>query len=185
MASAVIKLDCPKCGRHYEVMEQDIPADKLPRCGRCKTRIPFDHSQLPIAMPKRRAKRGKWVIALAVIGFVLLSIPGVIMWASILKPKEPIVAGNMSQSEVCATASYLIRKNLTEKFKTSGVACYVKTDGVNVEIDSGYISPLNNVEIRYLAVGTVVSDRLKIDKIKLIGIDDDFRPFATFGQFFR
>lgn len=208
MECAVIKLDCPQCGKHYEVNEADVPVGKWPRCGRCKTRIPFDvipppkyPSSPPNGIlpphPQGEGKIGEGLNGhppnlppassrsqLKILLYSILAIPaGVIMFAVLawlVIPSEPAIAGSMSQTSICQTAGYLIRLKLGKAFKTLNVPCRVETDGTSVIIHSGYISPLNNATLSYTASGYVVLDKLTLVKIKVHGIDDVFKEFSEF-----
>jgi len=94
--------------------------------------------------------------------------------------KAPAVAGKMDESTVCSTSGYIIRKNLGKAFKTAGISCTVKNIGGNsVEIKSGYTSPLGPT-LYYTAIGVVSGNNLKLEKIKVQNIDNDFVPFYKF-----
>tara|TARA_R110002167_G_C12679888_1_gene651382 strand:+ start:119 stop:466 length:348 start_codon:yes stop_codon:yes gene_type:complete len=95
---------------------------------------------------------------------------------------EPPIAGSMSKSSVCSTAGYLIRQELGSKFKTINQKCVVKnTGGDNVEIESGYVSPINPTPFRYTAQGYVRGDNLVLQRIRVHGIDEEFVPFTSLG----
>lgn len=93
---------------------------------------------------------------------------------------EPPLAGKMTERSICDTSGYIIRQNLGDNFKTINVECSVqKLSGNNVEISSGYTSPLGPT-LRYTARGVVNGDRLRLEEIKVHGVDVDFIPFRNF-----
>lgn len=93
---------------------------------------------------------------------------------------EAPVAGGMSQTAICSTAGLLIRQTLGENYKTAREECSVKalSDG-RVEIESGYQTPFG-ATMRYTAVGVVDGSKLRLEKIKVHTVDEDFLPFAKF-----
>lgn len=95
---------------------------------------------------------------------------------------EPAIAGSMSKSTVCSSAGYLLRQELGKKFKTINQKCLVKnTGGDSVEIESGYVSPINPTPFRYTAQGYVRGNNLVLQRIRVHGIDEDFVPFTSLG----
>jgi hypothetical protein len=94
--------------------------------------------------------------------------------------REPPLAGNMTETSICNTAGYIIRKNLGDSFKTINVKCSARAlSGNSVEISSGYISPLGPT-LHYTARAVVNGDQLRFEEIKVHGVDDDFIPFRNF-----
>jgi len=95
---------------------------------------------------------------------------------------EPPVAGSMSKTSVCNTAGYLIRKELGTGFKTIDQQCSViNTGGNNVEIESGYVSPINPNALRYTAKGYVRGNTLVLQQIRVHGVDEKFIRFTSLG----
>ncbi|MFK4754747.1 hypothetical protein [Oceanobacter antarcticus] len=95
---------------------------------------------------------------------------------------EPPIVGSMSKSSVCSTAGYLIRQELGKNFRTISQKCVVKnTGGDNVEIESGYVSPINPTPFRYTAQGHVRGNNLVLQRIRVHGIDEEYVPFTSLG----
>ncbi|MBQ4889551.1 hypothetical protein J8L86_06815 [Shewanella sp. MMG014] len=90
--------------------------------------------------------------------------------------------GDMDYTSICQTAGYIIREKLTNRFKTINSQCSLKPLGLNqIEIHSGYLSPINLTEIRYIAKGRVNKNTLTLEKIKVIGVDKEFIQMSDFG----
>ena len=148
---ALIK--CKECGN--SVSEK---AKACPSCG------------APVKKPKKHGAFSTSVIILifAAVAYILL------------QPSEPDLVGDMSESSICATAGYLIKKNKGKNFRVHSVPCSVKKTGISgVEIKSGYISPFGPT-LTYTAIGRVSGNTLYLDKIKVDGIDKDFISFKDF-----
>ncbi|MEA3638852.1 MAG: zinc ribbon domain-containing protein [Lamprobacter sp.] len=97
--------------------------------------------------------------------------------------KRPI-AGTMTERDICQTAGYLIRRSLSTAFKTINVPCSVtaKGDG-EVEVESGYRTPeaMGERLLTYTAQGVVNGDTLRLNTIRVHGVDDEPIDFAEFG----
>jgi hypothetical protein len=95
------------------------------------------------------------------------------------EPPAPKIAGGMDQKSICQTSGYIIRQKLGDNFKTINISCSAKsTGGNNVEISSGYKSPLGP-SFRYTALGVVNGTSLRLEKIRVHGVDEDFVPFNS------
>lgn len=95
-------------------------------------------------------------------------------------PSEPPVAGNMTATEVCQAAGYLIRQRLGDRVKTAGVACSVESTGNGaVTIHSGYRTPIGSGVVGYDAKGVVVVDRLQLTFIR-VGGELEYAPVSLF-----
>ncbi|WP_432472061.1 hypothetical protein [Amphritea sp. HPY] len=110
------------------------------------------------------------IIIMAIIGLLLSACD-----------TEPPVAGSMSVTTVCSTAGYLIRQRLGREFKTVNEPCRVSSlGGERVEIESGYVSPIGQTRLRYTAIGVVYGNTLRLDEIRVHGVDAAFIPFQNF-----
>ncbi|MES9897483.1 MAG: hypothetical protein ABW148_00475 [Sedimenticola sp.] len=95
---------------------------------------------------------------------------------------EPSIAGSMGKSAVCSTSGYLVRQELGQNFRTIDQKCTVKNiGGDSVEIQSGYVSPINPTPFRYTAQGYVRGNNLVLQSIRVHGIDEEFVPFTSLG----
>jgi hypothetical protein len=87
----------------------------------------------------------------------------------------------MSKRTICSTAGLIIRNNLGKKIKTYAESCNVRVfDSNKVEINSGYVSPIDNKRFRYTAIGHVSDNTLIFEKIKVHRGDSVFIPMSDF-----
>lgn len=94
--------------------------------------------------------------------------------------KATDVAGGMTASEICSIMGYLIRKKLGSNVKTTNMPCrVVSSDGYSVEMSSAYKPPIGSKKINYFAKGVVDRGKFRFDKIKAVGIDDDYVNFSS------
>lgn len=94
---------------------------------------------------------------------------------------ETKIAGGMSETTICQTVGYIIKRTLGDKFKPYDIPCSVTTtDGREIEIRSGYESPLGPT-LYYTARGIVYNKNLRLTHIKIHGIDEDFITFREFA----
>jgi len=94
--------------------------------------------------------------------------------------QEPPFAGSMSISTICSTAGYIIKNKKGKNFKVHSAPCKVgKYKSGKVRISSGYTSPLGP-SFQYKAIGSVIGNTLYIEKIKVLGIDEEYVNFSDF-----
>jgi len=95
---------------------------------------------------------------------------------------EPSLAGSMSESSVCTTSGYIIKKAMSDKTEVYQWPCSAKnTGGATIEVESGYKTPLMQSPFRYTARGYVDGNTLNLIKIRVHGIDEEFIRFCEFG----
>ena len=120
---------------------------------------------------------------------LIFTIPGLIVGVLIMfyiagtpsESESKIIAGNMSKSSICTTTGYIIRKNKGKNFDVYSEPCKVrKFKSGKIRIESAYISPIKNTKLRYYAIGSVIGNELTLEKIKVLGIDNDYIPFSEF-----
>ncbi|MEA3641286.1 MAG: hypothetical protein VBE63_15280 [Lamprobacter sp.] len=164
---------CPDCG--HQISKQ---AKACPNCG---------------GKPKRRTTATTWVIT-GLIAFILIG--------SALSPIEPTtdapsspaasthpaptkqtLAGNLTEQDICNTAGLLIRRSLSNAYRTIDIPCSVTADNNQVSINAGYRvpQPMGGHTLRYTATGQVTGRNLRINTIRVHGVDDQPVDFAEFG----
>lgn len=95
--------------------------------------------------------------------------------------KSVVIAGSMDERSICATAGLIIKQIRGSNVKTSSESCSVINIGSNnVEIESGYLTPINPKSLRYTARGFVRGTTLTIKEIRVHGVDDEFVPISEF-----
>ena len=95
---------------------------------------------------------------------------------------EPPLAGSMTETSICTTSGYIIKKAMGDKTEVYQWPCSAKnTGGATIEVESGYKTPLMQSPFRYTARGYVNGNTLKLTKIRVHGIDEEFIRFCEFG----
>jgi len=97
-------------------------------------------------------------------------------------PADRIVAGTMTERDICQTTSYLVRQARGQAYKTIGIPCSVSVHDRGVEIRSGYRLPdaMGSRVLTYTAQGFVGLNGLRLNTIQVHGIDDAPIPFSDF-----
>lgn len=94
--------------------------------------------------------------------------------------KPGVVAGTLTEAEICSYTIDAVRRKTGGSFADDEVSCSVRDVQDNrVVVGSSYISPFDD-RFDYLARGVVDGDRLRLQQIKVAGVDERFISFNTY-----
>lgn len=106
-------------------------------------------------------------------------------------PPEPdYLVDNMTERSVCSTSNLIVKRRLESTYggdyRSAHLDCSARVIDVGrVEISGAYEPPgaKNNPLVsarRYIARGAVNGSSLRLEEIKVVGVDDEFRPMSQF-----